>query len=62
MLGVDGDRLAGVGVVSHPQGQPWRGQIRRSLVVGDTLWTVSAAGVMASDLDTLRQRAWVPFR
>ncbi len=61
VLRVDGDRLADIGTVAHPQDQRGQTQIRRSLVVGDTLWTVSAAGVMASDLDTLRQRAWVPF-
>jgi hypothetical protein len=35
--------------------------IERSLVIGQTLWTVSAAGAMASDLTTLRRQAWVPF-
>jgi uncharacterized secreted protein with C-terminal beta-propeller domain len=34
--------------------------IRRSLVVGDTLWTVSDAGLQASDLSTLDQVGWVP--
>jgi hypothetical protein len=35
--------------------------IERSLVIGSNLWTVSAAGVMASDLSTLHQVAWIPF-
>ncbi|WP_326852067.1 beta-propeller domain-containing protein [Actinocrinis sp.] len=35
--------------------------IERSLVIGSELWTVSAAGVMASDLSTLHQVAWIPF-
>ncbi|MPY80133.1 MAG: hypothetical protein GEV04_17060 [Actinophytocola sp.] len=61
VLRVEGDRLTEVGAITHPGG-PWRGQIRRSLVIGDALWTVSGVGVMASDLDTLRQRTWVPFR
>lgn len=61
VLRVDGDRLADIGTVAHPQDQRGSTQIRRSLVVGDTLCTVSSAGVMASDLDTLEQRAWVPF-
>ena len=34
--------------------------VRRSLVIGDTLWTVSDAGLMASDLSTLRRVGWVP--
>lgn len=35
--------------------------IERSLVIGQTLWTISPAGAMASDLTTLRQQGWVPF-
>ncbi|QFZ22394.1 beta-propeller domain-containing protein [Saccharothrix syringae] len=34
---------------------------RRALVVGDELWTVSAAGVRVGALADLAQRAWVPF-
>jgi len=34
--------------------------IRRSLVIGNTLWTVSGAGLQASDLSTLDQVGWVP--
>jgi uncharacterized secreted protein with C-terminal beta-propeller domain len=35
--------------------------IRRSLVVGTTLLTVSDAGVKANSLDTLAELGWVPF-
>lgn len=45
------------GTIAHPN----NGQMRRSLVIGDALWTVSTRGVMVSDLNTLAQRAWVPF-
>lgn len=41
--------------------QPGVGAIRRSLVVGDTLWTVSDAGVAAVSSGDLSARAWVPF-
>jgi hypothetical protein len=34
---------------------------RRAMVIGNELWTVSEAGAMANDLDSLSQRAWVPF-
>lgn len=61
VLRVNGDRLTEAGTIAHPQARRGLAQIRRSLVVGDTLWTVSARGVLASDLNTLRQRAWVPF-
>ena len=39
----------------------WRGQIRRSLVVGDRLFTLSEAGVLASPLATLGEGVWVRF-
>lgn len=63
VLRLDGDSLAEVGKVSHEVGgsDPWQRNIRRSLVVGDTLWTVSEAGLMASDIDTLTRQAWLPF-
>jgi hypothetical protein len=48
--------LSEVGRITHPAGQ-----IRRSLVVGQTLYTISDAGVKASALDGLADRAWIPF-
>lgn len=50
-----GDRVA---VEPHPGVAP---SIQRALVVGDSLYTVSQAGVMASDLDTLDEQAWAAF-
>jgi hypothetical protein len=35
--------------------------IERSLVIGQTLWTLSDAGLLASSLTTLKQQAWIPF-
>jgi hypothetical protein len=40
---------------------PGYSPIERSLIIGQTLWTISAAGAMANDLTTLRQQGWVPF-
>ena len=34
---------------------------RRAMVIGDELWTVSEAGMLVSDLDSLGQLAWVTF-
>ncbi|GGQ45271.1 hypothetical protein GCM10010166_12320 [Couchioplanes caeruleus subsp. azureus] len=34
--------------------------VRRSLVIGDTLWTLSAGGLQASRLSTLEKLAWLP--
>jgi hypothetical protein len=58
--GLSGGSLTRVGLLVQPgmaQGAP----VERSLVVGSTLWTVSAAGLMASDLGTLHQEAWLAY-
>jgi uncharacterized secreted protein with C-terminal beta-propeller domain len=52
--------IAEVGRVAHP-GTEAGDPVRRSLVVGTTLYTVSERGVMASALDTLAPRGWTPF-
>ena len=39
----------------------WRPRITRSLVVGDRLFTVSFAGVMASDLATFADKGFAAF-
>ena len=36
--------------------------IRRAIVVGDSLFTVSEGGVLSSNLETLAERGWVSFR
>jgi hypothetical protein len=41
--------------------QEWTPPIRRSLVVGGSVLTVSDAGVRASDLNTLAAQGWVSF-
>jgi uncharacterized secreted protein with C-terminal beta-propeller domain len=56
--------LTEVGVLSQPNASTEYGGsavIERSLVIGQTLWTVSDAGVMANNLADLAQVAWVPF-
>lgn len=57
VLRLQGGSFVEVGRISHPGG----GDMRRSLVIGDALWTLSSEGVMVSDLTTLAQRGWVPF-
>jgi hypothetical protein len=76
-IGWDLDLQAGfteIGRVSHPQtdysgddefaDEPFGGgspMIRRSLVIGDAVYTLSGAGLMESSLTTLSERTWIPF-
>ncbi|GAA2092956.1 beta-propeller domain-containing protein [Actinomadura alba] len=55
-LRVTGDRVTRLGTIEHP-----RSQIRRSLVIGDTLWTVSDTGLRANAVTDLDERAWIRF-
>ena len=60
----DGD-LHEVRRIAHPgednDDWDWRAQIQRSIVIGDSVYTVSAKGIMKSDLDSLREEAWLGF-
>ena len=65
-LTVDEDgELHEVRRIAHPGGDnddwDWRAQIQRSIVIGDSVYTVSAKGIMKSDLDSLREEAWLRF-
>jgi hypothetical protein len=57
--------ISEIGAVSHPDSgrtNGWPdGQIQRSLMIGDTLWTVSNEGLQANDPASLARLAWVPF-
>jgi hypothetical protein len=46
--------------VRHPAGGDG-GRVRRSLVVGEVLVTVSDGGIQTSDLGSLAPRGWLPF-
>jgi len=52
-----------VGTITHPTtpASPAGGQILRSLIAGNALWTLSDAGLKANDMATLAPLAWVPF-
>ena len=61
-LTLRGNAFAVLGTVRHPApGWPSGAQVRRSLVVDRTLWTVSESGLKANDLDTLAEQATIPF-
>src|SRR4029450_2094080 len=56
-VGLTGSRETGVTPI--PRGRrPGAAQVRRALVVGDALYTVSDAGIMAGDLLTLAPRGY----
>jgi hypothetical protein len=69
VVGFDVDAGAGIreaGRVTHAEGRDgadfWSTpSIRRSVVIGDVLYTVSERGVKASDLTTMADRGWTPF-
>jgi beta propeller domain-containing protein len=66
VLQIDDSGISETGFVTQPDTANTTGcrrysPIERSLIIGQTLWTISAACAMASDLTTLRQQGWVPF-
>jgi hypothetical protein len=62
VLRIGSTGLTRAGFISPPQSSGYGGSsIERSMVIGQTLWTISPGGVLASDLTTLHQQAWLPF-
>lgn len=63
VLHVGSNGFTALGTIAHPvtPANPYGGQIRRSLIVGNELWTLSEAGLKANDMATLTPLAWVPF-
>jgi hypothetical protein len=63
------NRVKELGEIRHPNVdgsdcedcEVWTAPIHRSLVIGDTLYTFSESGVLASDLGTLDDVAWIQF-
>jgi uncharacterized secreted protein with C-terminal beta-propeller domain len=47
-----------VGGVSVPSGA---GGVQRTMLIGNTLWTLSPAGLQANDATTLAKTAWLPL-
>ncbi|CAM3194540.1 beta-propeller domain-containing protein [Stackebrandtia soli] len=56
---VDGDDLTELEPIRHP-GDEWAG-VQRALVIGDTLWTMSAEGLMAGSLEGDPEGTWIAF-
>jgi hypothetical protein len=65
VLRVGESRISELGFLSHPNGMiegdySYPAAIRRSFVIDETLWTLSDSGLMATDIATLNQVAWLP--
>jgi hypothetical protein len=58
---IDRSGIAEVGRVTHDAVNGYSPPIMRSVVIGDRLFTISTAGVMASRLDTLARQAFAAF-
>ncbi|MFD4670646.1 beta-propeller domain-containing protein [Lentzea sp. NPDC058450] len=62
VLRVDGDQLRDGGKIVEPQtGTNYGGGQRRTIVIGDQLWSISASGVQVNARSGLTQQAWLPF-
>lgn len=61
VIGVTAADLDQRGTVTHDEAGRQPAMIVRSLVIGDVLWTMSEAGLLASDLASLEDIDWVPF-
>jgi uncharacterized secreted protein with C-terminal beta-propeller domain len=63
LLRVEDATITELGTLTHPVEPTWDypTQIRRSLVIEDTLWTVSDQGLQATALSTLEPAAWIAF-
>ncbi|MEV2237833.1 beta-propeller domain-containing protein [Micromonospora sp. NPDC049891] len=62
LLRVRDDTISEIGEVTHPAGGnrgQWGPAVRRSLVIGDVLWTVSETGLRATDPASARSLAWI---
>ena len=69
VLRISPQRVKQVGEIRHPgyteeeceECGEWSAPIARSLVIGDTLFTFSEAGALASNLDSLYDITWMAF-
>ncbi len=55
------DQVGFISQPGNPSGYGYGQAISRSLVIGQTLWTISDAGLMANNLTDLSRVAWLPF-
>jgi Beta propeller domain len=63
VLHVGDNGFTELGTITHPATPAFSfgSEIQRSLIAGNALWTLSDAGLKASDMATLTALAWVQF-
>lgn len=61
LLNVGNDSLSEAGSITHDEAAAEQAYIMRSLIIGDTLWTMSPGGLKATDLDDTEDSTWVSF-
>jgi hypothetical protein len=65
VLRVSDRSISEMSFLTHPAGRQtyaaYSPGIRRSLVIGDTLWTVSQGGLMATDMNSLIRQTWIAY-
>ncbi|MGW4797162.1 beta-propeller domain-containing protein [Nonomuraea sp. NPDC004297] len=67
VLKIDDSGVKELGLIKHPAqrqegGYTYEPGIQRSMVIGDSLWTLSYEGVQVNDAGTLASQAWIPLR
>ncbi|MET8757350.1 beta-propeller domain-containing protein [Lentzea sp. NPDC004782] len=60
VLRVDGNQIEETGRIVEPSSQNYGGA-RRTVVIGDQLWSISQSGVQVNARSGLAQQAWLPF-
>ncbi|MFI6320730.1 beta-propeller domain-containing protein [Nonomuraea sp. NPDC050556] len=54
-----------LGMIKHPKitanNYTYEPNIQRSMVIGDSLWTISEGGIQVNDANTLDKQAWIPL-
>ncbi|MFI6596478.1 beta-propeller domain-containing protein [Nonomuraea sp. NPDC050536] len=64
-LKIDDSGISKLGMITHPvhkqDGYSYQPGIQRSMVIGDSVWTVSYDGVQVNDINNLATQAWIPL-
>ncbi|PWK81996.1 putative secreted protein with C-terminal beta-propeller domain [Lentzea atacamensis] len=61
VLRVEGNQIRETGKIVEPASGQNHGGARRTIVIGDQLWSISASGVQINARSGLAQQAWLPF-